>query len=218
MIRRFDACDPEELARGIAAATSAVRRGELVVIPTEATYGLATDAFRADGLARLRHLKNRGRELPVPVLVGAPTTLEGLMAPISAEARALIGAFWPGMLTLVGFSQRALTWDVGPEGDASISVRMPLHPVAWKLANSVGPLALTGANVAGADLPLTCDDAAAQFGNAVSVYLDAGPSTRTESSSVVDVTTSPPILLRPGAIPLETLRHVIPNLVTDPNA
>lgn len=216
VIRRFDVRDPEQLPRAIIAATSAVRRGELVVVPTESAYGLATDAFRADGLARLRHLKNRDRELPIPVLVGAQSTLDGIMSPISQEARALVAAFWPGLLTLVGFAQPALTWDVGPLGDPTVSVRMPLHPVAWKLAASVGPMALTGANIAGADLPMTCDEAAASFGNGASVYLDAGPCARSIGSSVVDVTSSPPRLLRAGAITIEQLRSVVPEILDLP--
>ena len=212
MIRRFDACDPSELERGLTAAVAAARRGDLVVVPTESAYGIATDAFRADGLARLRELKNRDRQLPVPVFVGATTTIEGLVANLSNDARALIAAFWPGMLTLVGTAQPALTWEVGPLDDESVSIRMPLHPVAWQLALAVGPLALTGANIAGGDLPTTCDEAAALFGSGVAVYLDAGPCVRTETSSVVDVTRSPPVLLREGANNESELRRICPDL------
>lgn len=212
MIRRFDACVPEELQRGIEAATSALRRGELVVVPTESAYGIAADAFRADGLSRLRHLKNRGRELPIPVMIGQTTTVDGLVSSLSEDARTLMAAFWPGLLTIVGTAQGSLSWEVGPLNDPTVSVRMPLHPVAWRLARSVGPLALTGANVAGADLPLTCDEAAAQFSNAVSVYLDAGACEPGPPSSVVDVTTSPPTLLREGAVSLTELREVCPQL------
>ncbi len=217
MIRRFDACNPDELERGIVAATSAVRRGELVVVPTESAYGIATDAFRADGLQRIREIKNRGREAPIPVLVGQASTLDGLVSGLSSDARALIGAFWPGLLTLVALAQPSLTWDVGPLGDPTVSIRMPLHPVAWKLANAVGPLALTGANVAGGDAPTTCDEAAEQFRNSVSVYLDAGPSSNRKPSSVVDVTTTPARVLRIGAISLDQLRTVCPDLVPVPD-
>jgi len=209
-------CDPEQLERAITAATSAVRRGEVVVVPTESAYGLATDAFRGDGLARLRHLKNRGTELPVPVLVGSHSALDDLVDPVGADARALAGAFWPGLLTLVGFARTSLSWDVAGLDDLTVSVRMPLHPVPWRLAKSVGPIALTGANIAGADLPTTCDEAAAYFGNGATVYLDAGPCIMATGSSVVDVTCSPPRLLRAGAVTLEQLRVIVPELVGRP--
>ncbi len=208
MIRRFDACDELDLARGMADAVSVAKRGELVVVPTESAYGVATDAFRGDGLARIRSAKSRTRDLPVPVLVGYPKTADGLLASVSLAARDLIEAFWPGPLTLVGFSQPSLRWDVGALGDSTVSVRMPLHPVALELARLVGPLALTGANVAGAELPHTAAEAEAMLGDAVSVYLDAGPSPFVETSTIVDITTSPPQVLRAGAISFEQLQAV----------
>ncbi len=213
MIRRFEVSTPAELERGITAATAAARRGELVVLPTESAYGIATDAFSVNGLDKLRTLKGRGPELPVPVMVGAAITADGLISGISAAARDLMAAFWPGQLTLVGIAQPTLSWRVSAQGDASVSIRMPLHPVAWRLAKQLGPLALTGANVAGSDLPLTCDEAAEVFGPQVAVYLDAGPVVGGETSSVVDVSVDPPVVLREGAISVADLQRVCPELV-----
>lgn len=212
MIRRFNVSTRDELERGITAATAAARRGELVVLPTESAYGIATDAFSAVGLKKLRDLKNRGPELPVPVMIGSVMTADGLMSGISPSARALMAAFWPGQLTLVGLAQPTLSWAVSAEGDPSVSVRMPLHPVAWRLTKQLGPLALTGANVAGADLPTSCEQASDIFGAAVAVYLDAGPCVSDQTSSVVDITADPPLLLREGAITVEQLTAVCPSL------
>lgn len=213
MIRRFDVTSATELDRGITAATAAARRGELVVLPTESAYGIATDAFSANGLDKLRSLKSRGPELPVPVMVGAAITADGLISGISPAARELMAAFWPGQLTLVGIAQPTLSWRVSAQGDATVSIRMPLHPVAWKLAKQLGPLALTGANVAGSDLPMTCDAAAEVFGSTVAVYLDAGQVEGGDTSSVVDISVDPPILLREGAISAAELQRVCPSLV-----
>ena len=184
-----------------------------MVVPTESAYGLATDAFNALGLNRLREAKNRGPQLPVPVMIGSPNTLDAVMAMVTAEARELITAFWPGQLTLVGPSQPTLSWTVVASGDTTISVRMPIHPVPWQLAKRVGPLALTGANVAGADLPKTCDEVADVLGTDVSVYLDGGTITESATSTTVDVSTTPPTLLREGALTLEDLQTVCPTLV-----
>jgi tRNA threonylcarbamoyl adenosine modification protein (Sua5/YciO/YrdC/YwlC family) len=213
VIRRFDVCQPDELERGLAAATAAARRGELVVLPTESAYGIATDAFSAVGLAKLRQAKNRGPELPVPVMIGAAMTADGLVSGLTAEARELMTAFWPGQLTLIGIAQPTLTWEVAAQGDRSVSVRMPIHPVAWQLAKRLGPLALTGANIAGADLPLTCDEASDVFGSTVAIYLDAGPCTPSATSTVVDISMSPPELLREGAITAAELKAVCADLV-----
>ncbi len=195
------------------AATAAARRGELVVLPTESAYGIATDAFNVEGLTKLRAAKNRGPELPVPVMIGSAMTADGLISGLTPAARQLMGAFWPGQLTLVGLAQPTLSWRVSAVGDASVSVRMPIHPVAWQLAKRLGPLALTGANIAGADLPLTCEAASDVFGSTVSVYLDAGPLTESETSAVVDVSVDPPVLLRKGAVTVDQLRAVCSELV-----
>ncbi len=213
MIRRFDVRNVTELERGLTAASAAAKRGEVVVVPTESAYGLATDAFSADGVNRLRELKHRGPDLPLPVMVGATMTVDGIVSGISTAARELMATFWPGMLTLVGLSQPTLTWGVCALGDNSLSVRMPLHPVAWQVAKRVGPLALSGANIAGTDLPRTCQAAVEQFEGAVGVYLDAGELTFTQTSTIVDITTDPPTLVRPGAVTLEQLRQVCPTLV-----
>jgi len=213
MIRRFDANDPTELANGIKAATAAVRRGEVVIVPTESSYGLATDPFRADGLAKLRSLKDRGPELPIPVMVASAATAAGVLWNTSLAARELMAAFWPGALTLVGAYQPSLMWDVAGSTEQIVSIRVPLHPVAWQLTKSVGPLALTGANISGAQVARSFDQAVAQFGEAVSVYLDAGTCQYAQPSSVVDVSSSPPYLVRAGAIGTGDLQRICPELV-----
>jgi L-threonylcarbamoyladenylate synthase len=216
VIRRFDVRKVAELERGLTAAAAAAKRGEIVVVPTESAYGLATDAFSIDGVNRLRELKNRGTDLPIPVMVGATMTIDGIVSGISPSARQLIAAFWPGALTLVGISQPTLTWAVCAAGDNSLSVRMPIHPVTWQLAKRVGPLALSGANIAGMDLPTTCEQATETFDSAVGVYLDAGPLSAAIASTVVDITTDPPTLLRAGAVSVTQLRQVCGDLI-DPD-
>lgn len=213
MIRRFNMLDPAEIDKGITAAVNAARRGGLVVVPTEAAYALATDAFSTTGVNSLREAKNRGPEMPVPVVVGSSQTVDGIMSGITAAARSLMAAFWPGQLTLVGRSQPTLNWAIPAAGDDSVSVRMPIHPLAWKLAVQLGPTALTGANIAGADLPRTCDEAADVFDTAVAVYLDAGKVPWSQTSTTIDISVDPPVLIRSGALGVEEIRAVVPELV-----
>ncbi len=208
MIRQVDATDPRELAAAISSAVTAVRRGQVVVVPTESSYALATDAFRVDGVARIRHMKNRDDTLPLPVAIGRTVTADGLLVDVSSAARALMQAFWPGMLTVIGRTQPALTWSVSAPGDHTVSVRMPLHPVAWQLAHEVGPLALTAANIAGSPAPVTCEQAASSFAEAATMYFDVGPLPEQRPSTVIDVTGPVPTLVRPGAISLDQLRSV----------
>lgn len=149
--------------------------------------------------------------MPSPVLVGSPTTLHGLVTDFSEQAWELVDAFWPGGLTLVAKHQPSLRWDLG-ETRGTVAVRMPLHPVAIELLNATGPLAVSSANKTGGPSPATCDEAQAQLGDAISVYLDGGQADHATASSIVDVTGKVPVLLRAGAISVEQLREVVPDL------
>jgi tRNA threonylcarbamoyl adenosine modification protein (Sua5/YciO/YrdC/YwlC family) len=195
----------------VAAAASSARRGDLVVLPTESVYGVGTDAFSRDGVARLLAAKGRGRDLPLPVLVPGPGTVDGLALRLPQAGRDLITAFWPGGLTVVVRHHPSLAWDLG-DTDGNVALRMPLHPVVLEVLRETGPLALTSANRAGLAPPTTCDDAEAQLGDAVRIYLDAGISPEAATSSVVDLTGDLPRLLRAGSVPLDLLREVCPDL------
>jgi tRNA threonylcarbamoyl adenosine modification protein (Sua5/YciO/YrdC/YwlC family) len=196
---------------GLSSAASAARRGDLVVLPTDSVYGVGTDAFNPAGVERIQQAKGRGRDLAVPVLVGSPSTIEGLAFGITSSARALIEAFWPGALTVVVRYQPSLAWDLG-EARGHVALRMPLHPVALELLREVGPLAVTSANRTGLAPATTSDDAQGQLGDLVSVYLDSGALPAGPPSTVVDATVELPVLLRAGAIDLDTLRSVCPSL------
>lgn len=214
-VRRFDMSLASERAVGLDQATDAVRRGELVVLPTDTVYGLGTDAFDPEAVARLLAAKGRGRDLPVPVLVGSPRTLDGIATQLSRTARDLVEAFWPGGLTLVARVQPTLRWDLGETG-GTVAVRMPLHPVAIELLQATGPMAVSSANISGRPPATTVDEALAQLGEAVSVYLDGGPSGEPVPSTIVDVSGEAPRLLRAGAVTEAELREVAGDLVTEP--
>jgi tRNA threonylcarbamoyl adenosine modification protein (Sua5/YciO/YrdC/YwlC family) len=196
--------------RGISAAAAAIKRGDLVVLPTESVYGLAADPFSPRAMRALREAKGRGDDLPVGVLVGAVRTVDGLASGITADGRALIEAFWPGPLTLVVREQPTLAWD-NPDGH--VSLRMPLHPVTLAVLAATGPLAVTSAQRAGSAPPRTCADAEEQLGDGIALYLDAGETIAEAPSSIVDLTVDPPVLLREGAFSLQALREVCPDLV-----
>lgn len=211
----FDCADPADRAAGIAAAAAAVRRGALVVFGTDSAYAVGTDAFSASGTSALRRAKGRpepanGVAAALPVLVANPGVVDALTYHLSAAGRDLIDALWPGPLTLIARQQPSLAWNI--TDGAKVSVRMPLHPVALELLAATGPMAATGANFAGMPVPMTCDEAQAQLGDAVAVYLDCGEMFIEHSSSVIDVTANPPVVLRTGSLPLEKLTGICPTL------
>ena len=214
MSLRFDLADPDERRRGLEAAASAVRRGELVVIPTDTVYGIGCDAFSALGVPRLLAAKGRGRDMPVPVLVGSPQTIEGLAYGLTKAARDLVEAFWPGALTVVVRAQPSLAWDLGDAG-GTVALRMPLHPAAIELLKVTGPMAVSSANKSGSAPAASYAEAEQQLGEAVAVYLDGGPSGEPVPSTIVDLTGEVPRVLREGAVDLDTLRTVCPGLESD---
>ncbi|MBZ3903807.1 L-threonylcarbamoyladenylate synthase [Streptomyces brasiliscabiei] len=211
MARRYDTNDATDRATGLREAASAIRRGELVVLPTDTVYGIGADAFTSEAVADLLEAKGRGRSMPTPVLIGSPNTLHGLVTDFSEMAWELVDAFWPGALTLVAKHQPSLQWDLG-DTRGTVAVRMPLHPVAIELLTEVGPMAVSSANLTGHPAPENCDAAEAMLGDSVSVYLDGGPTPGNVPSSIVDVTGKVPVLLRAGALSAEELRKVVPDL------
>ncbi|MFE1289156.1 L-threonylcarbamoyladenylate synthase [Streptomyces sp. NPDC058751] len=211
MARRYDTNDATDRATGLREAASAVRRGELVVLPTDTVYGIGADAFTSEAVADLLDAKGRGRNMPTPVLIGSPNTLHGLVTDFSEMAWELVDAFWPGALTLVARHQPSLQWDLG-DTRGTVAIRMPLHPVAIELLTEVGPMAVSSANLTGHPAPEDCDAAQGMLGDSVSVYLDGGPTPGIVPSSIVDVTGKVPVLLRAGALSAEELRKVVPDL------
>ncbi|MEU4727160.1 MULTISPECIES: L-threonylcarbamoyladenylate synthase [unclassified Streptomyces] len=215
MARRYDCNDATDRKTGLREAASAVRRGELVVLPTDTLYGIGADAFSPEAVHDLLAAKGRGRGMPTPVLIGSPNTLHGLVTDFSEQAWELVDAFWPGALTLVAKHQPSLAWDLG-DTHGTVAVRMPLHPVAIELLTEVGPMAVSSANLTGQPAPEDCDAAREMLGDSVSVYLDGGPTPGIQPSSIVDVTGKVPVLLREGALTAEQLRQVVPDLEVAP--
>ncbi|MBG0828321.1 threonylcarbamoyl-AMP synthase [Planomonospora sp. ID67723] len=214
MSRRYDCTDAEQRAAGLTDAASAVRRGELVVLPTDTVYGIGGDAFTQSAVARLLEAKGRGRDMPVPVLVGTVRAANALVENLGPYGQDLVDAFWPGPLTLVCRVNRSLSWDLG-DTKGTVAIRMPLHPVALDLLKDTGPMAVSSANRSGAPAATTAADAEKQLGDSVSVYLDGGPCADEVPSTILDLTTAVPRLLRRGAVPVEKLRDVIGYVATD---
>jgi len=205
----LDCADLTNRPMAITAAARAVRSGAVVVLPTDTLYGIGADAFNPSAVASVLAAKGRGRDMPVPVLVGSWATIDGLVSYVPPVLRDLVEAFWPGGLTVVVEHAPSLAWDLG-DARGTVAVRMPLHPIALDLLAETGPMAVSSANVSGRPPALTAQQAYAQLGESVSVYLDGGEVPVGQPSSIVDLTGEVPRLLRPGAIGLTALREVVP--------
>ncbi|HNM83858.1 MAG TPA: L-threonylcarbamoyladenylate synthase [Mycobacterium sp.] len=208
MSQVFDCAEESQRAAGIAAAISAVKGGRLVVLPTDTVYGIGADAFDGAAVSALLAAKGRGRDMPVPVLVGSWTTIDGLVYTVPTAARELIRAFWPGALSLVVRQAPSLQWDLG-DANGTVMLRMPLHPVAIELLRAVGPMAVSSANVSGQPPAVTVSEAVDQLGDKVEVYLDGGAAEAQAASTIVDLTGPQPKILREGPVTTERVGAVL---------
>jgi len=207
MSTRYDCRDAQQRTAGIDAAVAAARAGELIVLPTDTVYGIGADAFIPAAVTTMLAAKGRGRNMPPPVLVGTARAAAALVDDLGAFGQDLIDEFWPGALTLVFRASPTLMWDLG-DTKGTVALRMPLHPVALEVLKQSGPMAVSSANRHGHPAAVNADEAQEQLGEAVSVYLDGGPCADNVPSTILDLTSTVPKLLRAGAIPVDRLRHV----------
>jgi len=206
----------QEHAEGIAAAKTALAQKRCIVLPTDTVYGIGADAFSPQGVAMLLAAKGRGRTMPPPVLIAQSATMDGLARDIPDAARKLAEAFWPGGLTLILQAQPSLTWDLG-ETRGTVGLRVPNDDTALELLRETGPLAVSSANRTGQPAALDVDSALEQLGESVDVYLDGG--SRGESgddvapSTIIDCTGEFLKVVRAGAISIQELRVVVPEVL-----
>jgi L-threonylcarbamoyladenylate synthase len=210
---RFDFTG-DELAPAYRAAVDAIEAGDLVVLPTDTVYGIAADAFKADAVQRLLDAKGRGRDMPPPVLISVAESLDALATDVPDSGRKLAQEFWPGPLTLICHAQTSLMWDLG-ETQGTVALRVPDHENTRELLSRTGPLAVSSANKSGQPAALDVYDAEEQLAESVAVYLDGGQVTGGEPSTIVDITADPPRVVRVGALSLEQLRAVVPEVASD---
>ncbi|HEY1643152.1 MAG TPA: L-threonylcarbamoyladenylate synthase [Streptosporangiaceae bacterium] len=203
----YDCSDETQRAEGLKAATEAVLRGELVVLPTDTVYGIGADAFSPAAVTTLLAAKGRGRDMPPPVLVGTVRAASALVEDLGPHGQQLIDEFWPGGLTIVCRASRTLSWDLG-DTKGTVAIRMPQDEVTLDLLRETGPMAVSSANLTGSPAATTAAEARDQLGDSVAVYLDGGPSAGGQASTIVDLTGEAPRLLRQGAISMGRLREI----------
>lgn len=211
------AADPVADSAAIARAAHLLRAGELVAFPTETVYGLGADATNAQAVAGIFAAKGRPYSDPLIVHLADAADLSRVAREIPPAAMALAARFWPGPLTLVLPRAAAIPPIVSAGGD-TVGVRVPAHPIAHALIQVAGvPVAAPSANRFMHTSPTTAAHVLADLGGRIACVLDGGPCAVGVESSVLDLTTVPPLLLRPGGTTLEALREVLPEAALPPH-
>lgn len=206
--RRFEV-DPQRTDdAAVEAAVAALRGGGLVVFPTETFYGIAADAASGDACRRVFEAKGRPASKALPVVAADLAQAERFTASFPALARRLAARFWPGPLSLVLDAAPGIA---AASEDGTIAVRVSGLPLARRLPDALGrPVTATSANRTGEAPAATWPEVEASLrGAGVAVVLDGGPCPGGKPSTLVDVRSDPPRLLREGAVPMEAVLRAL---------
>lgn len=190
-------------------AVRVLRAGGLVAFPTETVYGLGADARNPRAVRKIFAAKGRPPTNPLIVHVSGVAMAKLYAAEWSDRARRLAQRFWPGPLTLVVPRYRTIAGEVSA-GLPTVAIRMPAHPLALQLIRKFdGPVAAPSANRSTRVSPTTAEHVRQELGERVEMILDGGPCTVGIESTVLDLTTSRPVILRPGSIARVQIERVI---------
>ncbi|MFC2029536.1 L-threonylcarbamoyladenylate synthase [Chloroflexota bacterium] len=183
--------------------------GEVVAFPTDTVYGLGAYAFLPEAVALLYTLKKRPLHLPIPLLLPDKDAVSTLCTSIPPVAWRLADAFWPGGLSLILRRSPAVP-DIVSAGGPTVAVRVPDHELVRELCRRLGgPLAATSANGHGQPPPVTADEVEAGLPGGVHYILDGGPCPGGIASTVLDLTQSPPRILRRGPVTGDQLSALV---------
>jgi len=190
-------------------AVETLQRGELVAFPTDTVYGLGAHAFQPAAVLRLYAVKDRPSRRPIPLLLPEPAAMLAVCADIPPLAWQIAERFWPGGLSLV-LRRGPRVPDAVTAGGPTVAVRVPDHPLVRELCRRLGaPLATTSANRHGQPDPATAGEVEAALAGRIPMILDGGPSPGGVASTVLDLTVSPPVVLRHGPVTTEQLAALV---------
>ena len=208
--------DEAEVAQAAETAARIWRMGGLVAFPTETVYGLGGNGLDPEAAKRIYAAKGRPSDNPLILHIAHTDQLEPLTTSVSGKARALMDAFWPGPLTLI-FGRRECVPRETSGGLDTVAVRMPSHPVAARLLDVCGlPIAAPSANLSGRPSPTSAAHVEEDLGGRIDLIIDGGEVGIGVESTIIDVSTDTPVMLRPGYITREMAEEVIGPIDIDP--
>jgi L-threonylcarbamoyladenylate synthase len=211
----FTTAEPDQLLEGMRKARMAIGQGRVVVIPTDTSYAVVADAFKASAVQALRDVRQMTERAPLGVLLPGIPTLRALAEDPPELVTRLAGEFWPGALTVIVPAGESLAWDLG-DTKGTVALRMPSNRIALELLSETGPLVASQASPVGRPTPTTLAEVQELLGESVAVYLahDDGVG-QGVLSTVIDATSLDKPqgrlrLVREGAIGLEDIYQIVP--------
>jgi L-threonylcarbamoyladenylate synthase len=196
-------------AQSLAYAVQLLRAGQVIAFPTDTVYGVGADGFNERAIEQLFVVKERERGKAIPYLLADTDDLAKVVREMPRAAQILAEKFWPGGLTLIVPASPRVPKILMAGGD-TVAVRVPNHPTPRALIATLGvPLAATSANISGGPDPANAQEVLAQLNGRLPLVLDGGATRGNVPSSVVDVTSDPPKVLRVGVIAVEEIERVL---------
>lgn len=206
---------PESDPNAVRDAAAILRRGGLLGIPTETVYGLGADALNEDAVSRIFLAKGRPQDNPLIIHIPDASWLERYCRDVPPAAYRLAERFWPGPLTMI-LPRRDIVPLQTTGGLETVGVRCPNHPVTLAIIEAAGvPIAAPSGNTSGRPSPTTAAHMIEDMDGRIDGIVDGGPCTVGVESTIIDLTVTPPRLLRPGGLPLESLRQVLGEVAVD---
>lgn len=208
-----DVNEPEK--EKIREAAKYIREGDVVAFPTETVYGLGADALSPEAVKKIFIAKGRPQDNPLIVHIARKDEIERIAKGITYEVKALMETFWPGPLTLILEKKDLIPKEI-TAGLNTVGIRMPSHPAALQLILESGfPIAAPSANISGRPSPTTAQHVIKDLAGKIPVILDGGPTQVGLESTVLDMTSGTPVILRPGGVTYEQLCGVLKNVEID---
>jgi len=198
--------DPQQPSpQSLISAVEILRAGGVVAYPTEAFYGLGVDALNQKAIKKVFTIKGRSFAQPLLILIPEQDYLPRYVTEVSEKARRLMEHFWPGPLTMV-FSASPQLPSILTAGTKKIAIRISPHPIARALTSAfAGPLTSTSANISGEQSPATAKEVFSHLGGMIDLIIDGGQTPGQMPSTIIDVTFSPPQLVREGVVPFSEI-------------
>ncbi len=213
---RIETIDPHRPdPKVIEKAGEILKNGGLVAFPTETVYGLGADALNEKAAEKIYAAKGRPSDNPLIIHITNMDALERIVTGIPEEARKVADAFWPGPLTMI-FDKAGIVPYGTTGGLDTVAVRMPDHPAARAVIDAGGGyIAAPSANTSGRPSPTRAEHVAEDLSGRIEMILDAGPVEIGVESTILDMTVTPPMILRPGAVTREMLEDLIGEVAVD---
>jgi L-threonylcarbamoyladenylate synthase len=202
-----------DLEKQIKKAISILKKGGVVAYPTDTVYGLGACMTDTAAVDRIFQVKGRPRGMALPVLLADKVQMESIVTSVPMSALRLADEFFPGALTII-LPKSDIVPDIITGGGRTVAFRIPDHPVPLALIKGLGkPIVGTSANLSGQPSALTAAEVQAQIGDKIDMVIDGGRCPGGIESTVIDLSGKKPVVRRQGAISIEKLRKILPDII-----